>query len=325
MTPQQETRIRAWHSILSREIGIGLVLTEDERSGDFVRFCESLSRLAPKISVVREEEESRGIPAIRISRSLIFEALPSGTELEPFLEAISLIDKKETKIPPHIRSRLDRMELPASLRLYVSPQCPFCPATVRELVPLSLGNELVRLTITDAGLFPDMARSDNVRSVPTLLLDGNFRWTGAVRAGDLAEILATRDPSDPGVASMERMIIEGNAFVLAEMMLEKKTLFPGFVELLAHGHFTVRLGAMAAMEEIAGRNMKMAAGVSEPLWERFSSAEVQVRGDILHMMGEAAGRDILPKLENIAAEEEDEEVREAAKEAAGKIRERAGF
>jgi len=322
MTPQEEKQIEAWNHISPREIDIHLVLTEDERTRGFIQFCEDLSRLAPKIRILRKKEDAGKVPAIRITPSLVYEAIPSGTELEPFLEALSLVAKKQADIPSHIRGHLDKIGIPAALRLYVSPQCPFCPASVRQLVPLAFASEFVSLTVTDAELFPEMARSDNIQSIPALLLDEHFRWTGTVQTEEITDILAKRDPAEISAASMERMIIEGNVFKLAEMMTDRKTIFPAFVELLAHEHFTVRLGAMAAMEEIAEQDLKTASEVVVPLLEKFEMADAQVKGDILHILGESGGSGIILNLKKIAEGEYGTEVREAAKEAMEKIQER---
>ncbi|QTA89370.1 thioredoxin family protein [Desulfonema magnum] len=323
MTPQEEKQIGKWNDKLSEDIQVRVVLTEDERSSGFGDFCEDLSRIAFKIRIIKEQDDSNNLPAIRISDDIEYHAIPLGTELEPFLEAIFMSQKKEISIPEHIREPLSKIRIPALLRLYVSPQCPFCPVTARQLIPLAFANKFVHLTITDGALFPEMAASDDIRAVPAVLLDENFRWTGSVRVEELAEIMASRDPAKLGAASMETMILEGNAFQLAEMMIEKKDIFPAFPDVLVHEQFSVRLGAMAAAEEIADQNKKLAAKIVGPLWRRFQDQRNQIRGDIIHILGETGGYEIVPKLEMILAGQYHEEIKEAAEEAMEKIKQRS--
>ncbi|NVM22193.1 MAG: thioredoxin family protein [Desulfobacterales bacterium] len=319
MRPREEERIRKWNGEVSGDIRIGLLVTGDKRSRELSEFCENLARLAPKIRIVKEEGEPKEAPAIRISSALRYHAVPLGTELEPFLEALSASGEKSSLVPEHVRDQLEKIELPAGLRLYVSRQCPFCPVTVRQIVPLLAANELVRLAIIDCDLFAEMAQLNGVRSVPTLLLDEQFRWTGQLHLEEVVEVITNRDPAKLGASSLQRMLREGNAVRLAEMMLDKEDIFPAFVDLLTHEKWPVRLGAMVAMEEISGRNRQLAARVIGPLWERFDHAGDTVKGDIIYILGESGDRRIAPRLEVILAGEYDAEVKEAAKEALEKI------
>jgi glutaredoxin len=321
MTPQEEKQIRKWNSEQSDDIQISLLVTEDKRSMEFIDFSENLNCLAPKIRIVKEEGEPTGPPAIQIGHALRYHAIPLGTELEPFLEALSIFDKKVPRIPESIQDRLERIKLPTALRLYVSQQCPFCPMTARQMIPLSAANEFIELTIIDCTLFPEMAQSNRIQSVPTVLLDEQFRWTGSFRLEELVEIITKRDPAKLGTSSLETMLREGNAAQLAEMMLDKEDIFPAFHDLLIHEKWPVRLGAMVALEEIAGRNPELAAQVIDPLWERFHHAEDPVKGDIIYILGESGDHRIAPRLEMILSGQYHTEVKEAAKEALEKIAE----
>jgi len=107
------------------------------------------------------------------------------------------------------------------------------------------------------------------------------------------------------------------------MMIERKALFPAFVDLLAHEQLAVRLGAMAAMEEMAQKAPDLAAQTVGPLWDRFSRADGPVKGDILYTLGEAGTREILPRLKRVLENETDGELKEAAREAMDRIHEKA--
>jgi hypothetical protein len=319
MTPQEQKRIRKWNSELSGDLQISLLITEDKRSRGFIEFSENLTNLAPKIRIVKKEGEPEEAPAIQIGHGLRYHAIPVGTELEPFLEALSVRDKKSSRIPVSIQDHLEKIKLPAVLRLYVSQQCPFCPVTVRQIIPLPAANEFIQLTIIDCTLFPEMAQSNRIQSVPTVLLDEQFRWTGSLRLEELVEIMTNRDPAKLGTSTLKRMLKEGNAAQLAEMMLDKERIFPAFLDLLIHKKWPIRLGAMVAMEEIADRNSELAAQVIDPLWERFHQVEDPVKGDIVYILGESGDYKIVPRLQMILDSQYNTEVKEAAKEAIEKI------
>jgi len=187
------------------------------------------------------------------------------------------------------------------------------------LLPLPATSEHIHLSVLEGTLFPETAQQFGVQSAPTLLLDGQFRWTGSVPLSELLQMMSSRDPRDLGVESLESMLKEGNALLVAEMMLQKESIFPAFVDLLAHEKIFIRLGAMVVMETIADENTALAAQVIDPLWERFSQAPGQVQGDILHVLGESGGKSAIPKLETVLAGKFSDEVKEAAREVLEKI------
>jgi hypothetical protein len=199
--------------------------------------------------------------------------------------------------------------------LFIAQQCPFCPVTVQLITPLLAISKFIDLTIIDCTLFPETAQSNRIQSVPTLLLDKQFRWTGLFVLEEVVDIMTNRDPSKLGSLSLERMLKEGNAAKLAEMMLEKKEIFPSLFDLLTHHKWPVRLGAMVVMEEITSRNPDLAAQVIDPLWERFQHVEDPVKGDIIHVLGESGNHKIAPWMEMVLDGEYDAEVKEAAREA----------
>lgn len=320
MTSEEEKQIRDWNSEQTHDIQIRLLVTEDQRSNELRGFCEDFARLAPRIRVARDEGESNGSPAIHVGDALRYHAVPLGRELGPFLEALSPSGNKASSISMSVRDHLQRIDLPTVLSLFVAQQCPYCPMTVRQVTPLIHLNKRIRLTIIDSMLFPEMARSNRVQSVPTLILDGEFRWTGSFGLEEVVEVITNRDPSKLGALSLERMLKEGNAVRLAEMMVEKEGIFPAFLDVLTHKEWPVRLGAMVAMEVITERNPSLAAQVIDPLWERLLYVEDPVKGDIIYVLGESGDDGVVSRIETILVGEYHDEVKEAAKEALEKIR-----
>lgn len=303
MTDQEEKQIIEWNSRLSDEIQIQLIITEDERTKEFRAFCDILARLAPKVRIKREKEEGR--PGMKIGKNLYYHAIPLGMELSPFLEILAMSKSvAETQIA-----------MPADLTLYVSQHCPFCPQAVRQLAPIAAANELVRLIVIDGGLFPEMAEKDEVQSAPTLLLEDMFRWSGSMPIAEILSAISDRDPAKSGAASLENMLSEGKAFKLAQMMLDHKMIFPAFFDLLTHAKWQIRLGAMAAAEEIIDKDKSLAETMIAPLWEKFEPADDQIKGDILYVFGQISSTDALAKVEKVLSGAYSEQVREAAEDA----------
>ncbi|MCF8128315.1 MAG: thioredoxin family protein [Deltaproteobacteria bacterium] len=207
------------------------------------------------------------------------------------------------------------MKTPCFLKLFVASDCPFCPRMVHDLAPFPMENDLVTLTIIDGLLFPEMAEPYDIKSAPTLLLDDRLRWTGQTPLDEILDVMLNQDPSLLSPASMEALLGDGRADLVAKMMMGEGTLFPAFLDMLVHEKWPVRLGAMVAMEDIIERDKGLAAQCVEPLWERFSDLNHQVRGDVIYILGEAGTGEMIPRLEAVLGEATDAETRESATEA----------
>ena len=315
MTPHEEKQILTLNNTLSKEVQIGLVESDHKKSRALRQFCDRLTQIVPKIIVNKEDGDTDEVPAIRIHKGLRYQAVPSGTEVAPFIEALKMLDLNTARIDETTNARLAKVELPTSLIIYVAPQCKFCPQAVRQLLPLLTLNSNIRLTVIDATHFPELAEMQNIQSVPTLILENHFRWTGSLQINEILDVMENRDPSMLGPVSLEMMLKEGKAGELAAMMLEKVQIFPAFYEVLAHPKWPVRLGAMVVMEELIENNRDLASQILEPLWGRFHKVDNRVKGDLLYLFGQLKRKECVPQLQAILNGDYDSEVQEAAQEA----------
>ena len=223
------------------------------------------------------------------------------------------------QITESIKSRLKKNSLPATLTVFMAPQCTYCPQVISQLIPLSMVEAGVQLIVIDGTLFPEAAQTHQIQSVPTILLDEQFRWTGSVPIDEIIDAISTRNPAMLGATSLESILKDGQASHLAAMMLDAQKIFPAFYDLLIHDKWPVRLGAMVVMEEIAEQAPGMASEAIDPLWARFEGVSDQIKGDILYLFGEIGDPRAIPWLEEVIAGEFDAEVKEAAKEALEKL------
>lgn len=276
--------------------------------------------MLPAIRINAEQGSPDGLPSMLLAEGLRYRALPSGNELAPFLEALKAVSGNDWSgaASPDL-SLLAENRLPASLMLYIAPSCTYCPQVVQRLLPLPLADNRLELTIVDGRLFPEAAAADGIQAVPTLLLDGQFRWTGPIPLEEVVEIINTRAPASLGASSLATIIKAGQAQDLATMMLKAGSIFPAFYDLLTHREWSLRLGAMVALETIAAQSRPLATEMLNPLWELFETASDQIKGDILYMFGEIGDRRAAAWLQVVLSTDFDVEVKEAAEEALGKM------
>lgn len=308
--------IRLWGARLSQTLSIRLRTTPDPRTGEFQRFLEEFAAFSDRVRIIHEEGEAAELPAILISPSLTYQALPFDRELAPFLEILTNSLGNLERPDPALQQQLAQISWPAEVTVFIASACPHCPEVVRRISPLAFQQPWIHISIVDGALFPELPDPLGIRAVPTVVLDDNFRWTGSLDRNDFLETVIHRDGALLPVSALKTLLKEGQAERLAEMMLDRGEIFPAFTDLVTHPEWSVRLGAVVVVEEMAEKNPGLAGSILPPLWERFSTAETTVKGDILYLTGLAGSPEEWgDRLRAILGSDLPEDLREGAREA----------
>jgi len=202
MTPHEEKKIIKWSRNLSDTVQLKLCLTNDKRSEQLRVFCNELSGLTEKINVEENWKDSAEPPHIEVSKNLQYFAIPAGHELDPFLETLAFKSDNFTLMPKVIKDKIRKIDKSISLRLFISQNCAHCPRSVRDLVRLTIENELINLEIIDGTLFRELAQVEDIQCLPTVLFGDEFRWSGVTPLEDIVEVLLNRDPSDFSISAI---------------------------------------------------------------------------------------------------------------------------
>lgn len=307
--------IRQWNARQTVSATLRLLKTADDRSGQFQKFAETLTRLAPGIDLITAQNNQEKFPALLLEKAWRYHLVPQGAELKPFLELIEMFAQNRTDLPTSIKNALKTIRSPSHIKIYVTAYCPHCQRTVNLIKPLPIINPLLQITLIDGQMFPEMAQADKIRSVPTVICNEQFRWIGRMRLEELVQVLAQQDPEQMGKESFKGMIKNGDAVRLAEMMIAKNRIFPGFLETLLDPEWPTRLGAMVAFEQITERDPSLAKQTLGLLWEKLPAADGNVKGDMLYLFGKAGDKAWIPRLTTFTFSEHPESLREAAREA----------
>ena len=265
--------------------------------------------------IIESEKGEKDLPCFQLKENITYSALPLSKELEPFLEALMLINGSQTRLPAPILKNLDKIDIPVSLKLYVALECLHCPNVVKTVMPLAIVCKNIHFHIIDGTLFPETAQKDSVMSAPCLILDNDFRWTGQVTAEEVIEMIIDRDPSQLSTVTLKNIIEQGEATWIARQMIEKKAIFDGFIKLLVHETWSVRLGAMVIVEELAEDDPKLAAKLCPKLIDLFDKKEIPIQGDILYILGETGTSSTKEWINNRLVKLEHKDLVDAANEA----------
>lgn len=313
MTPSDLEKIKNWGKNRKLNRSIVLAVSADERSKMFDAFCTEFGQNATGVLFKKERTDDN--PAIKISKRITYYAIPTGAELDPFLNALSLY---ETVSDTFLNQASD---IPVLLKLFISSQCMYCPKVVHQLIHQTFKHHNIYLTIIDAILFHEMAAPYDIRSVPTLILDDDFRWTGDIRMPEVLEAIRHRDPIQMTATSLENMIQEGNAGKLADIMVKKNKMIASFPQMLIHEKWHLRLGAMVAMEIIIQQNRELAVQILKFFQNSISQLQDTIIGDLIYLYGETGEKEFIPLLNSLTTSQ-NPDIQSMAKEAIDRIYER---
>ncbi len=310
ITSGDDQTIRQWATVCPQsQITLHLSQGEGLAGDKLARFCDEFQSLVPQAQINHAPDEPFRKPALIIGRhkNIAYQALPLDKELRPFLDVLGA--------PPEDGpSPMARLELPAELMLFISRQCPHCPLAVMKLLALADQNPLLRLTIIDGFLFEKQAEAFGIRSVPTLIMDNELRWTGTLNMSEVIRQCARRDPSKLSAASLRQIIEAGEAERVASMMSDANHIFPAFIELLIHERWPVRLGAMVTTEYLADESTDLANRLITLLWKRFADLEESVQTDMVQVLAQPENEVAKKYLKKIVSGNYAPLVKEAASE-----------
>lgn len=314
MQPQDEQLIKQWLPSPSESQPTIIMARGNSDIGEqMTQFCEQIKALNPVIHIKKDGDLSFPAPVLVVGRhhNIAYQAVPGGKILAHFLEALQPSDPD---LDPKIDSQVQLIDLPVNLKLYVASHCPHCPQCIGQMQSLASASPLIRLNIINAELFSKTAQDDQIRSVPTLILDDQVRWSGDIRLEELLNQCIQRDPAQLSPASLRQLIEAGDADRLAAMMIASEKVFPALVELLVHQRWSVRLGAMVTAEYLAEEAPSLGLELCNLLWKQFDQLAPQVQGDAVQVLGQIPCDITRSCLNSILSGEYDAEVITVAKE-----------
>ncbi len=324
-------------------IQVTLIPSNHEQNPFFEDFCEALLQCTSKIELIKATDKKE-LPAIVLQENMVFHAIPQGKIFSSFIEALlasssssssnfssnsssnsSATPSSYPKLPnvlhlsPETAANLSRIEVPVELKLYIANQCPHCPGVLNTLLSLAAACSQIHLKIIDGTLFTDHALKDNVLSAPCLILDNDFRWSGGATPEEITDMIINRDPSVLSTSSLRMILEDGKADWIVRRMMEHNSIFPGFTGLVTHGIWSVRLGAMVVLEELAEKAPELAVQIGQELLKHFNDSDTPIQGDILYALGETGDERIKQKIIELMGNLNEPDLIEAAQEAVDAI------
>jgi hypothetical protein len=321
LSPQELEIARSALEALQNPVVLKLNLTKDDLSKQFRKFVEALTTVSSKLRPIYTTYSEDDPPTIEIKPNLHYMALPGGREMAPFLQTLISRPQCETSLAERPLSRLGPFLTPTKIEVMVSPICPHCPMVVGLVNQLALASIYLEVTIIDITLFAHFAQKYSIRAVPTLVSDGQDKLVGNISEDLLVDKLTNQSPATFHPDSFKKIVKEGDAEKLAGMMVADGDVYGGALELLADPDWSVRMGMMVVLEEVAERSPDLVQCVYPYLVDLLDHGDANQRGDMAYLLGIIGNVSVLEPLKMLL-KDSNPEVAEAAFEAVQRIQER---
>jgi thioredoxin len=218
---------------LQDEVGLSVFIGPDNKEYcDFtVQLCEELNGLDSRIKPTVYQNTDAKAADLGITRTptvlvgwdqghkVKYTGAPAGQEAGGFIEAISLISRRDSGLHEDSRAKLQSMDRDVSIQVYVTPTCAYCPRAVLLAHQIAIeAKGWVESECVEASENMDLAMQFNVSSVPQQVINGDI---GSVSIGVQPEAKFVNDVLRYG-SSRYAEIIEAEAAkrALAERLVD---------------------------------------------------------------------------------------------------------
>jgi thioredoxin 1 len=185
----REALIEKFQRELQNEVNLSVFIGPDNKEYcDFtVQLCEELNGLDSRIKPTvyqNSDGKATGLGVTRTPTVLVgwdqgykvkYTGAPAGQEAGGFIEAISLISRRDSGLREDSKAKLQNIDRDVSIQVYVTPSCPYCPRAVLLAHQIAIESKgQVESECVEASENMDLAMQFNVNSVPQQVINGDM-------------------------------------------------------------------------------------------------------------------------------------------------------
>ncbi len=105
--------------------------------------------------------------------------IPMGYEFSSLVEDIRRMSRRDPEIDGEVADKLKQVDEPITIRVFVTPTCPYCPRAVGVAHKFALANPNITGEMVEAIEFPEWADQWGVSSVPHIVVNDDVQFVGA--------------------------------------------------------------------------------------------------------------------------------------------------
>jgi glutaredoxin-like protein len=132
---------------------------------------------------VVEAHGIRRIPATVIMGAkdygIRFYGIPSGYEFNTLIEDIVAVGSEKHGLPDEVVAKLEQIQEPVHMQVFVTPTCPYCPTAVRTAHAFAMASDQITADMVEAVEFPQLSNRYGVMAVPKTIINEETELEGA--------------------------------------------------------------------------------------------------------------------------------------------------
>lgn len=107
-----------------------------------------------------------------------FNGIPAGHEINSLIPALMEVSGAESELPKEFVDRIEAIQKPIDIKVFVTLSCPHCPGAVQKAHKLALMNPNIRAEMIEAQTFGELADKYNVSGVPKIVINESHELVG---------------------------------------------------------------------------------------------------------------------------------------------------
>ncbi|KAF0124923.1 MAG: glutaredoxin-like domain-containing protein [Elusimicrobia bacterium] len=157
-------------------------VTEEEKAAEYG------ASLTPSIFV---ESPASG-------RRVRFNGIPAGYEFVSLIEAILAASAGKADLQAETLSALAGLKGPVNIKVFVTPDCPYCPSAVMLAHKFAIASSKVTAEMVEVEEFRELAAKYEVQGVPKLVINDRMGLVGAQPESMLLKAVVDSDAAGEG-------------------------------------------------------------------------------------------------------------------------------
>lgn len=127
-----------------------------------------------------------GAPVTVITRDGVtgvrYFGIPSGQEFSAFLQGLIAVAQGPgaTELPDDVREKVQNIDQPVNIKVFVTPTCPHCPRAVQVAHQMAIENDQITADGIESQEFMELSQEYGVRGVPQINVNDDGQFTGGL-------------------------------------------------------------------------------------------------------------------------------------------------
>ena len=192
---QLETQLKEIFNDLADEVTLALFTEGDCYSCTETRsYMQEVAALNDKIHFVeydlKKDAEKAAAYEVEMVPSIVlldasgdykrikFNGIPAGHEINSLIPALMEVSGAESELPKEFADRIEAIQKPIDIKVFVTLGCPHCPGAVQKAHKLALMNPHIKAEMIEAQTFGELADKYNVSGVPKIVINESHELVG---------------------------------------------------------------------------------------------------------------------------------------------------